>query len=326
MKRDLKKTIRLLVFLSPILWAGNDVIPSSSHFNFEIQSHFLKIQIDPPNRLLKAEDQIEILLREGETQILSLILHSNLRITKMVDHATRKFLSWREIPYSEGMKRLDVFIEKANNSLALSISYEGSIYDPVVKEKALQFVRGDETSGLIAAEGVYLSSSSHWYPDRPGSEEYLKIYPELLGPFPCFNALLKEREKIFVVPEGGNDHTRRVYVELATMTRERKGGEILTERELTEDRLQNSSLMLLGESWQIPLFSKLLSKLPSPMMLKDSIFFYGWESYVLFTKGRPEKKGSSSPSRSFVSHNFMGRDDLNKIQPLESKGETMKGI
>jgi len=731
MKKNSKKTILFLLFLSPILWAGDEVFPSNPHMNFDIQSHSLKIQLDPLTHVIKAEDQMEILFKEGKAQTLSLLLHSKLRITRIVNLKTKKPLSWKEIPDSDIVKRLDVSLKKEEGPPFLSISYEGPIYDPVVKEKALQFVKGDETSGLIGSEGVYLSSSSYWFPDKPGSmavfnleasipepfrvttqgellseelkdgfwrtkwrnewpteslalvagkysvksrkvngvkistyffqqddgfseifldraEEYLKIYPEFLGPFPyrkfdivqnffssgysfptftllapeairqgkeflrpgaldheivhswwghhvsgkpgtgnwlealttyCTNYFYKELkigaeaarkhrqdvvqkyavqvpptkdyplrqfegkegeidgqigygkgsmvfhmlrqmvgkdlffttlknfskkyggrqatwddlktafeetggkkldrffsqwldrpggpllrlesvkykvtpkgylitgevvqegeiyevkakgkvemneggkdllmdiskrknsfsievpklpisltldpdhhifrrlypeeiipglnafledsegysppprgvysitpqgkpspEKIFVIPYGGDEERKKIYTELARMARERKGGEILSEREVTEEKISNSSLLLLGESWKNPLFSKLISQLPSPVILKEEnfvvdgekvddgeesllltyphplrpgkwvtiyfgqsaeglsraryIFFYGWDSYVLFKKGRPEKRGSFSPPRSFISHDF----------------------
>lgn len=743
MKRNIKKTILFLLFLSPILWAGNEVFPSNPHMNFDIQSHSLNIQLDPSTHIIKAEDQMEISLIEGKGQVLSFLLHSKLKINRIVNLQTQEPLSWKETPYSDRVKKLDLFLKKGDSpfkiwdspqhSLSLSISYEGPIYDPVVKEEALQFVRGDETSGLIAPEGVYLSSSSYWFPDRPGSmaifnleasipepfrvvtqgellaeelkdgfwrskwrnewptegfalvagnysvrsrkvngvkistyffrqddrfseifldgaEEYLKIYPELLGPFPygkfdivqnffssgysfptftllapeairqgkeflrpgaldheivhswwghhvsgkpgtgnwsealttyctnyfykelkigeeaarkhrqdvmqkyaiqvpltkdyplrqfegkegeidgqigygkgsmvfhmlrqmvekdvffttlknfskkyggkqatwvdfrtafeeaggkkldqffsqwldrpggpqlrlekvgyqvtpkgylisgevvqereiyeiqveakvdlgergkdlildiskrknsfsievpkipisltldpnhhifrrlypeeiipCLNAFLEgveipsppprgvysitpqgkpSPERIFVIPEEGKGdaETRKIYIELARMAKERKGGEILSEREVTEEKILSSSLMLLGESWKDPLFSKLISKLPSPVVFKDGnfivdgekvdegeesllltyphplrpgkwvtlyfgqsaeglsraryIFFYGWDSYVLFKNGRPEKRGSFSPLKSFISCNF----------------------
>jgi hypothetical protein len=713
MKRNIKKTILFLLFLSPILWAGDEALPSSTHFNFDIQSHSLKIQIDPPNHILKAEDQIEILLKEGEAKTLSLLLHSKLRITRIVNLRTRKPLFWREIPYSDMVKRLDVSLKKGEAPLSLSVSYEGPIYDPVVKEKTLQFVRGDQTSGLIGSEGVYLSSSSYWFPDRPGSmaifnleasipepfrvvtqgellfeelkdgfwrskwrnewpteslalvagtfsvrsrkvngvkistyffprddrfseifldgaEEYLKIYPELLGPFPyrkfdivqnffssgysfptftllapeairqgkeflrpgaldheivhswwghhvsgkpgtgnwsealttyctnyfykelnigeeaarkhrqdviqkyaiqvpptrdyplrqfegkegeidgqigygkgsmifhmlreivgkdlffatlrqfavqyggkqaswedirkifegasgkklnqfffqwldrsggpqlklekvkCqvtpkgylisgevaqegeiyelevkvrvdigeggkdllldiskrknsfsievsripisltldpdhhifrrlypeeiipgLNTMLEDREKIFVVSGREDEEKRKIYIELARMAKERKGGEILSERDVTEEKILNSSLMLLGESWKNPLFSKLISRLPTPVLLKNGnfivdgekvddgeesllltyphplrpekwvtiyfgqsaeglsraryIFFYGWDSYLLFKNGRPKERGNFSPKQSFISYHFLSK-------------------
>ena len=119
---------------------------------------------------------------------------------------------------------------------------------------------------------------------------------------------------------------------------------------MTEEKILDSSLMLLGESWKNPLFSKLISKIPSPVVLKEGnfivdgekvdegeesllltyphplrpgkwvtiyfgqsaeglsraryIFFYGWDSYVLFKEGRPEKRGSFSPLKSFISCDF----------------------
>jgi hypothetical protein len=137
---------------------------------------------------------------------------------------------------------------------------------------------------------------------------------------------------------------------------------------VTEEKILGSSFMLLGESWKNPLFSKLISRFPSPVILKDGnfivegetvddaeesvlityphplrdgrwvtiyygrsaeglsraryIFFYGWDSYILFKKGRAEKRGSFSPSRSFVSYHFMTANHLNEMHPLESKCET----
>jgi len=732
-RKSLRKIFFFLLSSILVLWAGNEIFPSNSHMNFAIQSHSLKIQLDPSTHVIKAEDQMEISLKEGKAQTLSLLLHSKLRITRIVNLKTEKPLFWKEISHSDIVKRLDVSLKKEESPLFLSISYEGPIYDPVVKEKALHFVRGDETSGLIGSEGVYLSSSSYWFPDKPGSMaifnleasipepfrvvtqgellseelkdgfwkskwrnewpsesfalvagkysvksrkvngvkistyffqqddgfseifldragEYLKLYIELLGPFPyrkfdivqnffssgygfptftllapevirqgreflrpgaldheivhswwghhvsgkpgtgnwlealttyctnyfykelkigeeaarkhrqdvmqkyaiqvplmkdyplrqfegkegeidgqigygkgsmvfhmlrqmvgkdllfatlknfskkyggkqatwddfktafeeaggkkldqffsqwldrpggpqlklekvkyqvtpkgslvsgevvqegeiyevqveinvdigergkdllidiskrknpfsievpkvpssltldpdhhifrrlypeeiipCFNAFLEDSEaysppprgvysetpqgkpspkKIFVIPDGGKGEaeTRKIYIELAKMAKERKGGEILSEREVTEEKILDSSFMLLGESWKNPLFSKLISKLPSPVFLKEGnfivdgekvdeaeesllltyphplkpgkwvtiyfgqsaeglsraryIFFYGWDSYVLFKKGRPDKRGSFSPLRSFISCDF----------------------
>jgi len=235
----------------------------------------------------------------------------------------------------------------------------------------------------------------------PDHHIFRRLYPEEI--IPCFNAFLEDSEvyspppspspikgegsggspikgegsrgrkipeRIFVIPDEGKEEaeTRKIYIELAKVAKERKGGEILSEREVTEEKILGSSFILLGESWKNPLFSNLISKLPSPVALRDGnfivdgekvdegeesllltyphplrhgkwvtiyfgqsaeglsraryIFFYGWDSYVLFKKGRPGKRGSFSPLRSFISYDFMTTDHLNKIQPLESKGET----
>jgi hypothetical protein len=217
----------------------------------------------------------------------------------------------------------------------------------------------------------------------PDHHIFRRLYPEEI--IPCFNAFLEDSEdyspppslsrfkgegrggsplkgerswvqgvleRIFVIPDEGKGDAEalKIYTELARMAKERKGGEILSEREVTEEKILNSSLMLLGESWKNPLFSKLISKIPSPLVFKDGnfivdgekidegeesllftfvhplkagkwvtiyfgqsaeglsraryIFFYGWDSYVLFKRGKPEKSGTLSPLRSFISHDF----------------------
>jgi hypothetical protein len=180
--KNLRRIVFFLSFSIALLWADNQAFPSPSYYSFDIQSHSLKIQIVPPKHLLKAEDQIEILLKDERAQILSFLLNSNLRITR-INLRTGEPISWRETPHPDRVTRLDVSVPKVRNPLSLSISYEGPIYDPVVKEKALQFVRGDETAGLIGSEGVYLSSSSYWFPDKPGSMAIFHVEARIPEPF-----------------------------------------------------------------------------------------------------------------------------------------------
>ena len=134
-RKSLRKIFFFLLFSTVLLWAGNEVFPSNPHMNFDIQSHSLKIQLDPSTHVIKAEDQLEISLKEGKAQTLSFLLHSKLRITRIVNLKTKKPLSWKEILYSDIVKRLDVSLKKGEGPRSLSISYEGPIYDPVVKEK-----------------------------------------------------------------------------------------------------------------------------------------------------------------------------------------------
>jgi len=720
-RKDFKKAILLLLSLVTILWAFEDAVASSPNFDFNIQSHHLIIQIDPSQHFLKAEDRIEINMKWGRLQTLSFLLNPKLKITRIVDQRTGQPLHWSETSFSAHAKRVDVSLQKIEESPVLSISYEGPIYDPVVKERELQFIRGDQTYGLISPEGVYLSSVSHWYPGIPDSmakfqveatipepfrivtqgelvsenvkggtwrskwvdglpaesltlvagkysiktrkvdgikvstyffheddrfseiflnaaEEYLKIYSGLLGQYPykkfdivqnffssgygfptftllapetirqgkeflrpgaldheivhswwghyvsikpgtgnwvealttyCsnyyykelkigkeiarkhrqdvmqkyaiqvpplkdyslrkfegkdteldaqvgygkgsmvfhmlrrivgkdlffatlrqfamqyggkqaswedikkvfeevngkrlshffsqwldrpggpqlklenvgvrvssngyivsgevvqegdvyqlllpiefddgsgerrlflevskrrssfsmevpktplkltldpdghlfrrlypeeivpgLNALLEDREKIFIVSDQGDEESRKIYFELARKAKEQKGGEILSIKDVTEEKLRNSSVVLLGESWKSPIISKLISHLPKPVDHKEGsffikgnrvdegdesllltfpnplhpgkwvtlyfgrsasalsrarcIFFYGWDSYILFKNGRPKEKGNFSPVQSFASYDFLKRSHYNEIQP-----------
>jgi hypothetical protein len=49
------------------------------------------------------------------------------------------------------------------------------------------------------------------------------------------------------------------------------------------------------------------------------LFFYGWDSYVLFRNGRPKERGSLSPRTSFVSYDFIHRDEFAKIERQKLK-------
>jgi len=175
--------IFLLISLAIIPCTVEKPFASSPHFNFNIQSHHLIIQIDPFRHFLKAEDRLEIDIKRGRPSTLSLLLNPHLKITGIVDQRTGQPLSWSQANFSAQADRLDLSLQEAGEPLVLSVSYEGSIYDPVVKEKELQFVRGDKTSGLIGSEGVYLSSDTHWYPDKPDSMATFQVEAAILDPF-----------------------------------------------------------------------------------------------------------------------------------------------
>jgi hypothetical protein len=184
--------LKLLILFSCFsgLWVAGNSFPSSPGFNYDIQSHRLNIQIDPSRHFIKAEDRIGILVRGEKDQTLSFLLHPKLKIIRVVNLKAGNSLQWSETPFSAIAKRLDISLKKEDSPvkkwdgpLLLSISYEGTIYDPVEKEKALQFVRGDETTGFIGPEGVYLSSSSHWYPDRADSMATFDVEATVAEPF-----------------------------------------------------------------------------------------------------------------------------------------------
>ena len=140
------------------------------------------------------------------------------------------------------------------------------------------------------------------------------------------------------------------------MAKDQKGGEILSVREVTEEKLRNASVMLLGESWKTPIISKLISNLPKPIDHKEGsffvkgnrvderdesllltfpnplhpgkwmaiyfgrsasalsrgryIFFYGWDSYILFKNGKPIERGNFSTVQSFASYDFFEKKPL----------------
>ncbi len=180
---SLIKKVVLLFSVVTIHWVAGEAFALSRSFDFDIRSHHLFIHIDPSQHLLKAEDRLEINIRGGGRHTLSFLLHPHLKITRIVDQRTGQPLHWSEAVFSGQAKRWDVSLQKMEESPLLSITYEGPIYDPVVKEKGLQFIRGDQTLGLISPEGVYLSNATHWYPDRPDSMSKFLIEASIPEPF-----------------------------------------------------------------------------------------------------------------------------------------------
>jgi hypothetical protein len=49
------------------------------------------------------------------------------------------------------------------------------------------------------------------------------------------------------------------------------------------------------------------------------LFFYGWDSYILFKNGRPKERGNFSPRSSFVSYDFLSKDYFAKIETQRLK-------
>ncbi len=181
--KSLRKVVLFLFLLVTIVWAAGEALASSPYFDFNIQSHHLIIHIDPSQHLLKAEDRLEINVKWGRTRTLSFLLHPHLKITRIVDQRTGQPLHWSEAGFSGQAKRWDVFLQRGEEMPMLSISYEGPIYSPIAKEKGLQFVKGDQTLGLIGPEGVYLSGATQWYPDRPDSMSKFLIEATISEPF-----------------------------------------------------------------------------------------------------------------------------------------------
>jgi aminopeptidase N len=172
-----------LFLLSCFLWPPGEAFSSAPNFSFDIHSHRLKVEIEPSRHHLKAEDRIEIHLQDREKRTLSLLLHPKLKVLRIVDLRTGEPIRWDEAPSSSHGKRVDLALRKGERTLSLALFYEGQIYDPVAKSTDLQFVRGDQTTGLIGPEGVYLSSTSHWYPDRPGSMAKFEVEATIPDPF-----------------------------------------------------------------------------------------------------------------------------------------------
>ncbi|PIX24912.1 MAG: hypothetical protein COZ69_04840, partial [Deltaproteobacteria bacterium CG_4_8_14_3_um_filter_45_9] len=275
------------------------------------------------------------------------------------------FSQWLDRPGGPQLKLENVGVRVSSNGYIVSgeVVQEGDVYQLLLP---IEFDDGSGERRLFLEVSKRRSSFSMEVPKTPlkltldpDGHLFRRLYPEEI--VPGLNALLEDREKIFIVSDQGDEESRKIYFELARKAKEQKGGEILSIKDVTEEKLRNSSVVLLGESWKSPIISKLISHLPKPVDHKEGsffikgnrvdegdesllltfpnplhpgkwvtlyfgrsasalsrarcIFFYGWDSYILFKNGRPKEKGNFSPVQSFASYDFLKRSHYNEIQP-----------
>jgi len=291
-RRTLGKVILFSLPLVILIWTSENVFASAPHFDFNIQSHHLIVEIDPSRHLLRVEDRLEI-ARRGRVQTISLLLNPKLKVTRVADQGTGQSLVWSEAPFSAQARRLDITTQRAEEPLPLSVSYEGPIYDPILKEKELQFVKGDQTTGLISQEGVYLSGATHWYPDRPDSMARYEVEASIPDPFRIVTQgeLLSENLK-----EGTwrsrwanalpNDSLTLVAGKYSVRTRKLEGIKISTYFFHEDDRF--SEMFLSAAEEYLKIYSGLLGPYPFKKFDVVQNFFSSGYGFPTFTLLAPE--------------------------------------
>jgi hypothetical protein len=274
------------------------------------------------------------------------------------------FAQWLDRPGGPRLRLENVAYEVTPGGYRISgnILQQGEVYElslPVEvdlgaeKKRYMMEISDEKNSFSVEVPGFPLTLSVD-----PDHHVFRKIGADEITP--CLNVLLEDPGKIFVLPDAGpeGEESRKIYANLAEMAKERKGGKILSPKEFAGGDLPDASLILLGDTWKLPVFSKLLSGLSGALRFKDVsffldgkrvgedddsllltlphpsrpgrwvslyfgasgaalsraryIFFYGWDSYILFKKGRPQVRGNFLPVRSPLVHDFLlGSDSRN---------------
>lgn len=128
-----------------------------------IESHSIDAKFDPATSRIEATDEMHVV--RDESGVLEFRLNAALEISSVtVDGAAA-------VPKREGggedawmaAWRVDVPATEAPTHV-VRVTYAGTIADKVKKSETLSFVVGDDTRGVICADGVYLSEGAGWYP------------------------------------------------------------------------------------------------------------------------------------------------------------------
>jgi len=160
--------MRKYIFLTffPFLFLNN-----FAQANF-IESHYLKVEIDPDSRRIDANDTVTLSAVRGDIRFT---INKNLLLRSVKSRG--KDLKYET--FQDGHKRV---LRIQNRKVkVVDLSYSGIIYDEIKKEKDITFVKGDITSGLISKEGVFLSPDSGWYPDDEDSLSVFNINVRIKG-------------------------------------------------------------------------------------------------------------------------------------------------
>ncbi|MHC4598357.1 MAG: ChaN family lipoprotein [Planctomycetota bacterium] len=146
-----------------------------------VLAHDISISIDPENHALKGSDRMTLEKGEGTGgRTVEFLLHTGLKVLRAL--ARGRELTVSEVPLSDrgAARKVNVELPGGEPVTELTLEYEGKIHDPVRKSRAMGFVRGDDTSGIISEKGVFLHAGTHWYPR--GSEAHARFRMEVRLP------------------------------------------------------------------------------------------------------------------------------------------------
>ncbi|WP_372370769.1 M20/M25/M40 family metallo-hydrolase [Candidatus Uabimicrobium sp. HlEnr_7] len=146
-------------------------------YALDITHHEIILKLDPKTNHLNVSDTMTF-KNAGEKNYLPFSLHGNLTVEVKSAHWKLEFVgktSWDATGINAYYKKLDKLFPIHNYKLIpikepisnkVSISYSGRITLPPTSSEE-EYVRSfSETPGIISEEGVYLTSTSLWYPQQ----------------------------------------------------------------------------------------------------------------------------------------------------------------
>ncbi|MBI2193244.1 MAG: M28 family peptidase [Planctomycetes bacterium] len=130
-----------------------------------ILSHTLEVTLSPAEHVMKARDEVRFEPRAGRPLFL---LNADLSILSLSRDGAAAPYSRTRVEGGHDLIEVDLGPGRMRQA-SLTWEYQGKILSSITGERGLSFVRGEESLGRIAPEGVYLAPQSGWYPDHPAS-------------------------------------------------------------------------------------------------------------------------------------------------------------
>jgi hypothetical protein len=135
-----------------------------------VESHAIECVLDPAKSTIYATDKLVVVRDAGGPLVFE--MNAALAI-ESVSVDGRKSSAFERVGGDAWTAkwRLDVPPDGGAQAF-VEIRYSGAIADQVKKSEDLSFVVGDDTRGVICADGVYLTAGSGWYPDDGGMTRF----------------------------------------------------------------------------------------------------------------------------------------------------------
>ncbi|MHC5078446.1 MAG: ChaN family lipoprotein [Planctomycetota bacterium] len=129
----------------------------------KVAEHRISVTLNPDHHLITGSDKMTLAspARGGE---LAFTLHAGVKVLRALWRD--RVLAVRELPAPGGRidRKVLIALPDGVEVRELILEYTGKIHDPVQRSRAMGFVRGDATSGIISKEGVFLHGGTYWYP------------------------------------------------------------------------------------------------------------------------------------------------------------------
>jgi aminopeptidase N len=218
----------------------------------QIRTHSIECRLDPATSRIEATDRISV-VRDGGGA-LAFSLNAGLTIDALsVDGRDAKPT---RAGGDEWLARWTIEIPSSGNEMAaVEIRYAGAIADQVRKSETLSFVVGDDTRGVICAEGAYLSDASGWYPNGSGTARY-HVKPSIDAPFVAVTQGTHDAASGWW--RGKYDADGLSLVAGKWKRAERKVGDVVLGTYLGEESALHADLLLDALASYLPLYGEML--------------------------------------------------------------------
>lgn len=156
MKRLVTPVLLLLIFFTlPVSLLAQETI-----------HHKMKINVLPEKHIIEVEDNITLpdTFRRDNKEDVYFILHKGMNPRSTTSGVTIRKVEGYSMTSLQPMSAEKYVARLPKGMRSFTLVYKGEIFNPLQVQEEETDRNFQETSGIISSDGVYLASSSSWYP------------------------------------------------------------------------------------------------------------------------------------------------------------------